>query len=280
MSAPTLGGPTAAGRAAGAPPSGAGPDREDAAEATLGLPAMGVRPPVANQGELSDLDPFDLMDIESTRLDIFLCSLPGDAWSRGTRCAGWDVTQLLAHLATVEEYSLACLDDSVDELLARARDEGAEDMDAFNEWGVRARRGVPPQQLRERWRADNAEVRRRMRWRGRSGTISTSGGWYPAGLQGFYLAVEYATHADDIGAPVGVDERPGRTHWRARFTRFALAESGSPITLLVGSRGNSVRYHGEEAVLTDEDLVDAGTGRLSASDDLPQALCRELVCLA
>lgn len=242
--------------------------------------AATARAPVADPRELADLDPFDLMDVESIRLDIFFATLPDDGWAKSSRCVGWTVRDLLAHLATVETYSRACLDDTVDQLLAEAQDAGAEDMDGFNEWGVRSHHGLSPQALYERWRADNGDVRRRMRWRGVNGTVSTSGGWYPAGLQGFYLAVEYAAHADDMGAPVGVDERAGRTLWRARFTRFALAESGSPVTVLEGSGGNWVRYRGDETMLSDEELVEAGIGRLPQSHEMPPGLREALVCLA
>ena len=56
------------------------------------------------------------------------------------------------------------------------------------------------------------------------------GGWpLPGGLQAFHYSSEYATHADDVGAPVAPGERPGRTAWRVSFGRFALTEQDAPV---------------------------------------------------
>jgi hypothetical protein len=39
----------------------------------------------------------------------------------------------------------------------------------------------------------------------------------------------YATHADDVGAPLAAGERPARTAWRVSFGRFALTERDAPV---------------------------------------------------
>ena len=52
---------------------------------------------------------------------------------------------------------------------------------------------------------------------GRDAPLITAAGPYPAGLQAFHYSSEFATHADDVGAPVAPGEEPGRTAWRVSF---------------------------------------------------------------
>jgi len=233
---------------------------------------------MADEHELDDLNPFDLLDLESARLDMFMSSLPEDAWYGPTRCAGWTVRDLLAHLSGIEEYNHACLDDGVEELLGRAQATGVADMDAFNAWGVDLRRRVPTRDLLKRWRDDNAAWRRHLRMRGRDGRLTTADGWYPVGLYTFYMASEYATHADDIRAPVGSDERADRTAWRYRFTRYALEENERPVRIESRGGANLVVVGERQVVLTDEDVVEGAVGRLRG--EIPDRVLAALVCLA
>src|SRR5690606_37149750 len=94
--------------------------------------------------ELADLDPFDLYDTEAVRLADYFASLDQAAWQRPSRCAGWSVRDVLAHLAGQEAYNHACLDGTVPELFERLRREGVGDnLDQMNEWMVRQRRDRP-----------------------------------------------------------------------------------------------------------------------------------------
>jgi uncharacterized protein (TIGR03083 family) len=228
---------------------------------------------------LDDLDPFDLLDVESARLDAYLSWLPAETWAAPTRCAGWSVRDLLGHLATLEEYNRACLDDTVGALVARAYEEGVADMDSFNAWGVKSRAGVPAGAVLAQWRTDNVSYRRRARDRGRHGWLTTAAGAYPVGLQVFYVASEYATHADDLEAPVGPDEEAARVAWRARFTRFALEEYERPVRVAWRDGQNLVQAAGEEVVLSDARLVEAAVGRVSRHE-VPPRILAALTCLA
>lgn len=222
--------------------------------------------------DLDGLDPFDLLDIEAARISTLLSCLPSEAWSRPTRCTEWTVRDLLAHLATLEEYRHACLDDTVGGLLARARAAGVTDTDSFNAWGVAARRDVPAPELLARWQQDGGDNRRRLRWHGPRGTVSTATGWCQADMFCWYLAAEYATHADDLGAPVGSDEVASRSDWRARFTRVALAESGRPVEVVRVPAGYRVRVRGDQLTLSPAELADAGSRRLGAHRAPPGVL--------
>lgn len=234
----------------------------------------------ADPEELADLDPFDLLDAESARVDRFWTGLDEAGWARPTRCTDWSVRDMLGHLAMLEDYNRAGLDFTVKELFARAQVGGAHGLDGFNEWGVRLRASRPATDVLDEWRAANAAFRRDIRALGRDGAMDTSVGRYPSWQQAFYLAHEYATHGDDMGVPVSPEEAAGRTEWRVRFTRYGLREYDRPVTVTVAEGLNLVRGEGAEARLTDEELVEAGVARLPAGHPIPDVLRDALACMA
>ena len=63
-----------------------------------------------------DLDPFLTLDQEVARIQSLLDSLKPEEWSNPTRCEGWSVRDVVAHLDSDEEYNEACLEDRVKDL--------------------------------------------------------------------------------------------------------------------------------------------------------------------
>lgn len=230
--------------------------------------------------ELRGLDPFDLMDTEAGRLAAFFSSLDDDGWTADTRCAGWRRRELVAHLAGADTYHLACVEDAIQELFAEAAQAGVTDVHGFNDWQVAKRADRPAADVLEEWRTLNATVRERMRALGPDANISTTVGPYPNGHQGFHLASEYATHADDIGAPVQPDEGDDRTSWRARVSRWAVLEAEKPVTIARSGDVNVVEGEGERAELSDAELVEAVSARLPEDHPLPDGLREGLRALA
>ncbi|MDF2704973.1 MAG: maleylpyruvate isomerase family mycothiol-dependent enzyme [Nonomuraea muscovyensis] len=229
---------------------------------------------------LKQWEPFDIFDAEAARLDRYFSGLDAEAWERPSRCAGWSVRDVLGHLAGEELYNHACLDGTVQDLLARLAREGIDGFHDFNEWSVRQRRAVPVREVLEEWRADNGATRRRMRELGREALIDTMAGPYPCGLQTFHYDSEYATHADDVGAPVPDDEADGRTRWRVAVGRFALAEQGADVQVEQTAEQVRVWADGMEATLSYPDFVAATVGRPPAGHDLGARLASKLRCLA
>jgi uncharacterized protein (TIGR03083 family) len=233
--------------------------------------------------EMAGYNPFDLLDVESDRVDRFYQSLQGDDWEAPTRCADWNRFQLLAHLASIEDYTRAGLTDTVAELMSGAPSSG---MDEFNEWGVEQRADLPPDKLLAEWRRLSTDNRRALRERGVDATLDTAVGPYPLGLQTFYLASELAIHGDDAGAVTPESERAARQEWRARFARVALAEVGHGVSIEVRDGGQVVRLGDDEVFLDDATLVEAAAGRLEPGARLPDgsqlspALQKALVALA
>lgn len=225
--------------------------------------------------ELTGFDPFDILDREAARLDAFLSLVADEEWSRPSRCVGWTVRDMLGHLAAGEEYHRASLDGTVAALLERYAERGATDMDAFNAVGVKDRAGLSSEEVLAEWRAANAESRWRFRQRV-NGTVDTSVGDYPCRWQAFHVASELATHADDIGVPIEQTERDARRNWRARFSRFALAEAKPHLAIEVGGRSTLVSDGSTKAVVDDEELIEGVAGRLGVTSRLDAAARRML----
>jgi uncharacterized protein (TIGR03083 family) len=236
---------------------------------------------VQEQELLAGLDPFDILDAEAARLDAHFGALPPDGWDRPSNCAGWSVRDVLGHLAGEERYNHACLDGD----LAGFRRELAEagvDSGGFNEWCVRQRRDRPVEVVLAEWREASARTRRDMRARGADATVVTMAGPYPVGLQTFHYASEYATHADDVAAPVSGEEEPSRTHWRQRFARFVLRERDAPVYVRESEPDGRIHVEldGVTAELAPAEFVAATVGRLDAEHPLDPLLREALRCLA
>ena len=182
---------------------------------------------MVDDAELANLDPFDLVDAEAARLDVHLSALPDEGWSRPSRCEGWSVRDVLAHVAGVEDYHRACLDGVVQAFIGDFGARGANDLDSANALSIADRADLTSPEVLAAWRDASAENRCRFRERG-DGVIDTFVGDYPSRWQAFHVASELATHADDVFVPVSPEERDERLGWRARFSRFALAE-GKPV---------------------------------------------------
>ncbi len=230
--------------------------------------------------ELDRFDPFDIFDAEAARLDRFFSGLDADGWRRPSRADGWSVRDVLGHLAGEELYNQACLDGALPELRSLMAREGISGYDEFNEWCVRRRRDVPVDEVLAEWRAKNGDTRRRMRELGPDALLETMAGPYPVGRQTFHYDSEYATHADDVGAPVSDDEAEGRTRWRVEVGRFVLAESGSTAQVEQTAEQIWVAAGGVSASLSPPEFVEATVGRLPEDHPLDPRLVAALRCLA
>ena len=92
---------------------------------------------MTDDSDLEGLDPYDIMDAEAARLDRFFAGLDADAWMQPSRCEGWSVRDVLAHLLASEGYNAASLDGKVAEFLAAWSARGVTDLSSANEFGIR-----------------------------------------------------------------------------------------------------------------------------------------------
>ena len=220
--------------------------------------------------ELSGLNPYDLMETEAARLDRWFSSRDADGWRVPSRCEGWSVRDVLAHLTASEEYNRACLDGTVQQFLADMAARGVTDLATANDIGVHQYDGRAPEEILDVWRGAVLHNREALRARD-GGDIDTSVGPYPARRQAFHLAFELATHADDVGVPVDAGEVAGRIDWEAHFARFALGEVREDLTLDARDGRTHVRGDGVDVEMTDAEFVQAVAARLPERTDLDAA---------
>jgi uncharacterized protein (TIGR03083 family) len=213
-----------------------------------------------NDHELAELDPVDLMDQEAARIEAHLAGLSADELLRPSRCDGWTVRDVLAHLAATERYHHACLDGQVGALIQELVDRGATDLDAFNALGIADVSNIADDELLRQWSRDDADTRRRFRERG-DGEVDSSVGPYSARWQAFHLAGELAIHADDIFVPVPDADQAARLDWRTRFSRFSLVESKPDLTVEAVAGRTRVAGGEQEIELEDDLFVAAVAGR-------------------
>lgn len=221
-----------------------------------------------DDSELRDLDPYALFDREADRIATHLRDLPAKEWERASRCEGWSVRDVLAHLMATEEYHQACLGGTVKELMARMGERGATDLTSANEMGIRDQDDKSNDELLAEWVESNAGTRAGFRDR-EDGTVDSSIGDYPARWQTFHLATELAVHADDMYVPVSSDEAAYRTAWRAAFSRFALQEAKPDVAVeTVGPGRTRVSKDDLSVEVDDEELVEGVASRLDDSSRL------------
>ena len=177
---------------------------------------------MAIDDELQGLDPVDLMGAEAARIEAHVAALRPADWLRPSRCEGWTVRDVVAHLAASETYHRACLDGEVSALFEGMAADGIDSVDAFNAAGIARFAGVADDEVLRQFVADDADTRRRFRERG-DGEVDTSVGLYPARWQAFHLAGELATHADDIfvTVPAGTQRIAGTGGRGSRASRCA-----------------------------------------------------------
>jgi uncharacterized protein (TIGR03083 family) len=222
---------------------------------------------VVDDQDLQGLDPYDLMATEVARLDRFFAGLGDPEWQAPSRCAGWSVRDVLAHLAATEDYNRACLDGTVQQFLGEMGAKGATDIATANEIGIRELDNQTPQQVLDTWRTRAAENREDFRARD-GGSVDSSVGAYPARLQAFHLAFELATHADDVAVPVTSDEATARNGWQVSFGRFALKELKPDIAIDGHDGRTHVRLGDVDVDLADEQFVQAVAARLPEDSGL------------
>ena len=224
-----------------------------------------------DDSELKDLDPYALFDREAERIEAHLRQLPDAEWERPSRCEGWSVRDVLAHLMATEEYHRACLGGTVQQLMARMGERGATDLTTANEMGVRDQDGKATPELLKEWSASNAATRDGFRQRG-DGTVDSSVGDYSARWQTFHLAMELAVHADDMYVPQTPDEADDRKAWRAAFSRFTLREYKPDVDVEVTAPGRTrVQRENLTVEVDDGELIEGVAARLDDSSRLGQS---------
>jgi uncharacterized protein (TIGR03084 family) len=184
-------------------------------------------------------------------LAAMLAGLDAGAWAAPTPCEGWDVADIVSHLAQSDELALASVQDrfaeALDELtrgLAAATgvDEGADAM-------VRAQRGQPHEAIRNRWEVGAAALRDALAGCDLSTPVTWVAGLLTARTLATTRLAEAWIHGVDIATAVGIEiastdrlRHIARLAWRTLPYAFANAgrELSAPVTFeLTGPAGDT-----------------------------------------
>ncbi len=211
---------------------------------------------------LPEVDPFSTLDGEIARLDAFLASLRPEDWRRPTRCEGWTIRSMVAHLDSDEEYNEACLKDALEDLLADFTS-----LDEFNDRQIRKRAHLSNEEMLNQWRTRQGKVRQAWQELGLGAKIPTSVGPYPLHAQIWHITSEYATHADDMGVEVPESEQQSRILWRCQFSAFAVQEKKDPPVLTRRGDRMVATIKDRQISLSREDFVAAVSARLSLPEN-------------
>jgi uncharacterized protein (TIGR03083 family) len=211
---------------------------------------------------LPDLDPFLTLDQEVGRIQSFLDGLKSEDWKKPTRCEGWSIRDLVAHLDSDEEYNEACLAGTVADFIS-----GYKDFDTFNAEMIQNRAELSNEDLLEQWINRQGRVREEWAKLGLGAKIQTAAGLYPLHSQIWHITSEYATHGDDMGVYVGEEEGEFRLMWRVQFSLHAVQEKKDPPGLERTDDVIIVTVEDHRMALTDEDFVAAVSARLPLPED-------------
>jgi uncharacterized protein (TIGR03084 family) len=179
---------------------------------------------------------------QHAELTALLDDLSGAGWSRPTRCDGWDVKDVVLHLAQTDEMAVASVTGSFDEVAegltadmatASSVDEGAAAM-------VARQRSTSSGAVAQRWKKASAHLDRSLA----AIDLSTRVPWVAGELSARTLAAtrlsETWIHTGDIAGAVGIDVAPSdrlrliaRLAWRTLPYAFQLhgRELGGPVAL-------------------------------------------------
>ena len=176
---------------------------------------------------------------QHAELGALLSGLDDAGWASATRCPGWDVSDVVLHMAQTEELALASVRGSIDD----AREQSG--FGSFDPWdvdgaageAVAKQRGARPAELAARWNAvatasvsafAAADPAKRVQW---------IHGDLPVRTLATTRLAEAWIHSGDIAGALGVKLEPSDRLWHIarlawRTLPYALSKAGQ--TLVAG----------------------------------------------
>lgn len=199
----------------------------------------------------------DLAD-QQAELAALLEGLDDDGWARPTPCEGWDIADVVLHLAQTDEMAVGAATGRFDETLA-ALTHGiapAADVDEGAARMVERDRATGPGAAKARWDAGRAALLDALR----ACPAGTKVRWVVGELSARTLATtrlaETWIHTGDVAAAVGVRLAPtnrlrhiARLAWRTlpyAFTRAGRTMSGPVAFELTGPGGDRWAFEPED----------------------------------
>jgi uncharacterized protein (TIGR03084 family) len=200
---------------------------------------------------------------QHTELAEIVDGCRNDDWEQPTRCEGWDVASVLAHLALTDEIATASalgeLDRYGDGLLG-SREHQTVTVDDAAAAQVAAERGAGGDAIRKRWHDASATLRGALQ----AGDLHQRVTWVAGKLSLQTLATtrlsECWIHSGDIASALGITLPPtdrlryiARLAWRTlpyAFERADLTMNGPVALELIGPNGEQWRFDPDRPALT------------------------------
>jgi uncharacterized protein (TIGR03084 family) len=199
---------------------------------------------------------------QQDELSNLLAGLPDASWAAPTRCTGWDVADVVLHLAQTNEMAIGSVTGRYHEVLtelgrgidpASSIDDGAARM-------VNHQRGAGPDALRERWSTGATRLVDELRVM----NLSTRVPWVAGHLSARTLATtrlaETWIHTGDVADALGLTLEPGdrlrliaRLAWRTlpyAFTSAGLTLAGPVAFRLLSPDGAPWDFEPDQPAVT------------------------------
>ena len=195
-------------------------------------------------------------------LDELLSALTPEHWTAPTQCEGWDVADVVLHLAQTNEMATASSDGVMAEWLASLPPPGRpfDGVDDAAAMRVESERGAAHDEIADRWRASCAAMLATFR----AGDPSQRCEWVAGALARRTLVTtrlaESWIHHGDVAEAAGRSVPPtprlrtiARLAWRTipyAFERAGRTLAGPVALVLVGVDGDEWRFEPDEPAAT------------------------------
>jgi uncharacterized protein (TIGR03084 family) len=194
----------------------------------------------------------DDLAAQQAELDGLLVDCDATSWHRPTRCEGWDVADVVLHLAQTNEMAIASATGRYDEFLttfAATVSDSVHTVDDAAADRVAAERGAPDDELLARWRRSSQSLSEALRACDAHERVQ----WVAGELSALTLTTtriaETWIHTGDVAGALGVELPPSdrlrhvaRLAWRTlpyAFAHDGRAAPGPVAFRLVGPSGDA-----------------------------------------
>lgn len=173
---------------------------------------------------------------QHAELDRLIGQLDEASWHRPSRCTGWDVADVVLHLAQTDELAVASAEGRFDEGFAAfvAGLAPTADVDEGAGLAVVRDRGASGVEVLARWRAASSALRSALEAADLDGRTT----WVAGRLSVRTLATtrlsECWIHTEDVAAGLGIELEPSDRLWHVarlawRTVPYAFARAGRPV---------------------------------------------------
>jgi len=199
---------------------------------------------------------------QQAELSGLLSDLTDAGWRAPTRCAGWDVADVVLHLAQTDEMAVASATGRLADFAAELHEEGlgAGSVDDAAERLVERQRGLPGSELRERWSSGAARLIEVLNAMDLSSRVLWVTGHLSARTLATTRLAETWIHAGDVADAIGLTLPPtdrlqfvARLAWRTlpyAFASAGRAMSGPVAFRLVSPSGEAWDFAPAEPAVT------------------------------